>query len=104
MIRRTVLAAVLLAGCAAQPPSAQAPTRVRLLSAERAGAECERLGKVELYKQLVVGGMPAAQLRLRAKVAKAGGNAYVVTSQYIGPQGLTNILADVYRCGDARTD
>ena len=104
MIRRTVLAAVVLAGCAAQPPSPQAPTRVRLISAERAQAECERLGKVELYRQRVVGGMPAAQLRLRAKVAQAGGNAYVVTSQYIGPHGLTNILADVYRCGDARTD
>jgi len=99
MIRRTVIAAVLLAGCAAQPPSPQAPTRVRLLSAERAQAECERLGKVELYKQRVVGGMPAAQLQVRAKVAKAGGNAYVVTSQYIGPHGLMNILADVYRCG-----
>jgi len=99
MIRRAVLAAVALAGCAAQPPSPEAPTRVRLLSAERAQAECERLGKVELYKQRVVGGMPAAQLRLRAKVAKAGGNAYVVTSQYIGPHGLIDIKADVYRCG-----
>ena len=98
MIRRTVLAALVLAGCAVQPPSPQAPTRVRLISAERAQAECERLAKVELYKQLVVGGMPAAQLQLRAKVAKAGGNAYVVTSQYIGPHGLIDIKADAYRC------
>jgi len=98
MIRRTVFAAILLAGCAGQPPSPQAPTRVRLINAEQARAECERLGEVELYKQLVVGGMPAAQLEVRAKVARAGGNAYVVTSQYIGPHGLMNILADVYRC------
>ena len=89
----------MLAGCAGQPPSPQAPTRVRLLGAERAQAECERLGKVELYQQRVVGGMPAAQLEVRAKVAKAGGNAYVVTSQYIGPHGLIDIKADVYRCG-----
>ncbi len=99
MNRRTVLAAVLLAGCAAQPPSPQAPTRVRLINAEQARAECERVGKVELYKDLVVGGMPAAQLEVRAKVAKAGGNAYVVTSQYIGPRGLVDIKADAYRCG-----
>jgi len=98
MIRRTVIAAILLAGCAGQPPSPQAPTRVRLINAEQARAECERLGKVELYKQLVVGGMPAAQLEVRAKVARAGGNAYVVTSQYIGPHGLIDIKADVYRC------
>ena len=99
MVRRTVLAAVVLAGCAAQPPSPQAPTRVRLIGAEQAQAKCKRLGKVELYKQLVVGGMPAAQLAVRDKVAKAGGNAYVVTSQYIGPHGLFDIKADAYRCG-----
>jgi hypothetical protein len=98
MYRRVVFASVLLAGCAGQPPSPQAPTRVRLINAGQARAQCERLGKVELYKDLVVGGMPAAQLEVRAKVAKAGGNAYVVTSQYIGPRGLIDIKADVYRC------
>jgi hypothetical protein len=93
-----LLAAALLAGCAVQPPSPDAPTRVRLISAEQARAHCERVGKVELYKYFVVGGMPAAQLEVRGKVAKAGGNAYVVTSQYLGPHGLFDIKADAYRC------
>jgi hypothetical protein len=97
MIRRTVLAAVVLAGCAGQPPSPNAPTRVRLISAQQA-AQCARLGEVELYKLRVVGGMEAATLQLRAKVAQAGGDAYVVSSQYIGPHGLFDIVADVYRC------
>lgn len=87
-----------LAGCATQPASPQAPTRVRLISAEQAKAGCKPVGKVELYKQIVVGGMPAAQLRLREKVAKAGGDAYVVTSQYLGPHGLFDIEADAYHC------
>jgi hypothetical protein len=91
-----------LAGCAILPPPAApapvVPTHVRLIDAEQAKAGCTLVGKVELYKQIVVGGMPAAQLRVREKVAKAGGNAYVVTSQYLGPHGLFDIKADAYRC------
>ena len=64
---------------------------MRLIDAEQTKAGCTLVGKVEPYKRIVLGGMPAAQLRVREKVAKAGGNAHAVTSQYPGPHGLFDI-------------
>ena len=71
---------------------------MRLIDAEQTKAGCTLVGKVEPYKRIVLGGMPAAQLRVREKVAKAGGNAHVVTSQYLRPARAIRHQADAYRC------
>ena len=72
---------------------------MRIITAEAARIlACEPVGKFTSLKSAHEGGMPAAHIDVRNKVAKASGNAFVIGSQSGAPQGAGEITGDGYAC------
>ena len=91
------ITALLMAGCAAtlSPDGKQ----VRIITPEAARIlACEHVGKVSSVKSTSMGGMPAAHIDARNRVANANGNALAIASQSITPQGDGEITGDGYAC------
>lgn len=91
-----VVSSIVLTGCAAQQLSPEAK-QVRVISPAVA-TQCKHLGLTQSFQPIIAGGMSAAQIDLRNKVAAAGGNAYVVSHQSVDYQGHADITADAYTC------
>lgn len=89
---------LLLSACATtrmEPGASQ----VRIVSPGVVAAQkCSHLGMVRSFQPVLVGGMSAAQVDVRNKIARAGGNAYVVAAQSISPEGHGEVVADAYAC------
>ena len=94
-----IAAALLVAGCATTTTLSVEAERVRIIPPEAAAVlKCKSLGRVSSLKSSREGGMPSAHIDARNKVAKAGGNAFAITSQSITPQGDGDIAGDGYAC------
>ena len=89
--------ALLMAGCATTPsPEGE---RVRIITAEAARVlACKHVGKFSSLKSANEGGMPAAHIDVRNKVAKANGNAFVIGLQSAAQEGEGDIRGDGYAC------
>lgn len=61
---------------------------------------CKHVGIANSFQPVIVGGMSAAQVDIRNKVASLGGNAMVITAQYVDPGQYPhgNISAEAYQC------
>lgn len=87
---------LLLLGCETVKLSPDARS-VRVL--QSAGAlGCTHIGMVQSYQAAIVGGLSAAHVDLRNKVADAGGNAVAITTQQVDRHGNGTLLGDAYRC------
>ena len=91
------IAALLMAGCAATfHPDAE---HVRIITGEAARVlACKHVGEFASSKSANEGGMPAAHIEVRNRVAKANGNAFVIGLQSAAPQGDGEIRGDGYAC------
>lgn len=61
---------------------------------------CKHVGIANSFQPVIVGGMTAAQVDIRNKVASLGGNAMVITAQYVDPGQYPHghISAEAYKC------
>jgi hypothetical protein len=86
---------LFLVGCATLTPEAK---MVRTITPGVAVAQgCTHLGMAQAFNPAIEGGMSAAQITIRNRVAARKGNAMVVTSQD-SSGGHGEITADVYAC------
>lgn len=93
-----LLASLALASCAITKFTDQGRA-VRTISPVVA-QNCEHLGMSSSWKPSLEGGLTAAQIDIRNKVAAAGGNAMLVVSQQVDPPPYQHaqLMAEVYRC------
>jgi hypothetical protein len=89
--------ALLLTGCATPIQFTDGGRNVQPINTSVA-TSCKHLGLVESFKPVLAGGLSAAHIDIRNKVAARSGNAMVVNSQYVEGPGHGNIIADAYRC------
>lgn len=90
---------LLLAGCATPVQLSEQGKAVRLISSGTASIEkCNHVGLVNMWSPVLAGGMMAAQVGIRNRVAEKGGNALVVSSQRESSQGHAEIIGDAYTC------
>jgi hypothetical protein len=95
-MRYIYVGVLLLAGCVTMSPEAK---MVRTITPGVAVAQnCKHLGAASVFAPALEGGMNGAQVKIRNKVAAAGGNAMVVTNQQSDYNGGADIQADAYRC------
>lgn len=94
-----LLAIFALASCATPTKFTPEGRTVRTISAVVA-QNCEHLGMSTSWKPVLAGGLPAAQIDIRNKVAALGGNAMLVVSQQVDPPPYQHaeIMAEAYRC------
>ncbi len=92
---------LLLLGCAGVQLSPEAK-RVRVITPGVAAAQsCKHLGMASAFGAAMEGGMLAAQVKVRNKVAEAGGNAMVMTdssTERMGQSTHGNVTVDAYAC------
>ena len=86
----------LLIGCETIPLSPEAKL-VRTISPVVA-EKCEHLGLVDAFAIHLAGGVQAAQLNIRNKAAKLGGNSILIISESIDKHQHATIMAEVYKC------
>lgn len=86
-------------GCAAGPVLSPEAQRVRVITpAVAIATSCAHLGMVHSFQPVLAGGLPSAQVEVRNKVAKVGGNAVAIASQTSDYQGHGEIVGDAYAC------
>ncbi len=92
------VATLLLTGCQTMKLSPEA-VAIRTISPAVAQS-CKHIGIASSFQPVIVGGMSAAQIDIRNKVASLGANAMVITAQYLDPGQYPhgNISAEAYRC------
>ncbi len=62
-------------------------------------ASCRHVGLANSFQPVLAGGMSAAEVDIRNKVARIGGNAMVVTAKYLdSPTPHGNISVEAYKC------
>lgn len=61
---------------------------------------CKHIGIANSWKPSLEGGLSAAQIDIRNKVAALGGNAMIIASQQVDPPPYQHaeILAEAYNC------
>lgn len=61
---------------------------------------CRHVGIASSFQPVIAGGMAAAQVDIRNKIVNLGGNAMLITSQYVTPGEYPhgNISAEAYKC------
>jgi len=93
-----LLASLTVASCATTEFTPGGRT-VRTISPVIA-QNCEHLGMSSSWKPVIEGGLSAAQIDIRNKVAARGGNAMLVVSQQVDPPPYQHaqIMAEAYRC------
>ena len=100
-MNRIAILAVFVTGCAAHQLTPEAQ-QVRVITPGVATTlNCKYLGMKIARGVAIEGGMSAAQVKIRNRVADAGGNAMVVTDQhldYAGQYAHGNITVDAYKC------
>lgn len=100
MITRTglLIGVLTLAGCQTMTLTSEG-VAIRTITPVVAQG-CKHVGITGSFQPVIVGGMSAAQVDIRNKVASLGGNAMVITSQYVTPGQYPhgNISAEAYRC------
>lgn len=94
----TVIALFTIAGCETMKLS-QEGVAIRTITPVVA-QNCEHVGIASTFQPVMVGGMSAAQVDIRNKIAKLGANAMVITAQYTDPPPYPHghITAEAYRC------
>ncbi len=99
------LAISLTSGCATTELSPEG-SRVRTISPSVA-QNCKLKSSGTVFKPVAAGGLAAAQIETRNSVAKFGGNAMVIVSQYVDPPPYQHghVTSEGYYCDDlARMD
>lgn len=91
---------VLMAGCATTQLTPEG-AKVRTISPVVA-QNCELRGSGSIFKAVLDGGLPAAQVEARNSVARTGGNAMVIVSQYVDPPPYQHghMTIESYYCKD----
>lgn len=92
-----IFAVVFLAGCASPIQLSAEGARVRPVS-DGIAARCTHLGMVRSFQPVIVGGLSAAQVDIRNKVAAQGGNALVISAQTSDARGHGEVIGDAYSC------
>lgn len=91
---RLVVAVSLVSGCATQLSDQAKLVRPVAL----APANCKHLGMVSTFQPVIAGGLRAAEVDIRNKVALAGGNVLVMSNRSVDTQGHADIIGDAYSC------
>jgi hypothetical protein len=60
--------------------------------------KCQHLGLVNAFEIYLGGGIEGAQLKIRNKAAKLGGNSILIVSENIDKHQHATIIAEVYKC------
>jgi hypothetical protein len=88
---------LLLTGCATTQGLSPEAGQVRTVPTSFA-ASCQHLGMVQAFQPALVGGLSAAHVAARKKVALRGGNALTITAQTVDRSGHGEVLGDAYAC------
>ena len=98
MKKLSVLGGLALCGCQTMQLSPEG-VAVRTITPVVAQS-CRHVGIATSFQPVLVGGMSAAQVDIRNRVASLGGNAMVITAQYHSPgqNAHGNINAEAYKC------
>lgn len=96
-MRYSVLLVLLLSACAAPLKMSAGGSAVKVVNSSVASS-CKHLGPTQGWQPVAVGGLSAAHVDVRNKVAARGGNAMVISAQYMEGPGHGTVLADAYRC------
>lgn len=97
-MKYTAVFLLLLSGCATQQLTPSGASVQPITPGVATTKNCKHLGMAQSHKPVLAGGLKAAQIDIRNKVAAAGGNAFVVSSQVVSSQGHAEIIADAYSC------
>lgn len=97
MRHTALLLPFLLAACGSQTKLSDEGRQVRVINTSMT-TPCTHMGMVIGSGAALEGGLPAAQVKMRNRIAGNGGNAVVLTSQTVDGYGNAQVMGDAYRC------